>query len=235
MTCTFVSGLTTPIADVAVQTRAGYALPYPTALMLAGRPSLEAVSFGAAEDPYLALFGGAVVAMQPPSGGTCAWWPVADAAGAALSLERMNPQDIVWALDRARALAVALNCGVGLCGLAGDQDPRAFLERLQARDGSASTMHWAAAYAAAKRRLPDLVARVEWFEEVDPHTGAVVQLPARRLNGRWEVTVCVQAGRLLQRSSVALAGATATAVGWYHAWLDALGRGCAELAAHDQG
>lgn len=209
---------------------------WPTALQLAGLPVLQAVTFGDNGETHLPLFNGALVAMESPAGvGSRTWWPVIDAQGSAVALPEIGGLALMRARDRCRALAVALEYGVGLCGLAGEREAGAFVARVIARGrpdaaGSAQA-DWASAYAAARLRDPQLRFRVEWFDQVDPYTGQLRPMPARLLDDRWQLTLCLRsAGRLLRCSEPLRPGSLPqglpTVTDWYWALWRALGQGC---------
>lgn len=139
--------------------------------MLAGRPLWQSVLF-AQGSRCLPLFGGGLVAVDRPTGGNRVWWPVIDAEGQAKPLEQIDGWDLVRATDRARGFAVALEHGVGLCGLAGEQEAEAFVARVQAAaDDASMKTDWVHHYATARLRFPELNVRVESFGSTDPQSG----------------------------------------------------------------
>lgn len=238
MSMMFENGVQTAVADQLVDLGSGYVLPWITAIALAGRPLWQSVQFAPNQARCLPLFGGGLVAVEQPFGGNRVWWPVTDAEGQAKPWAQIDGWDLVRATDRARGFAVALEHGVGLCGLAGERRADAFVARVQAAaaagDASLKT-DWVHAYAAARLRCPELSVRVESFGSTDPQCGPQALVPVRQLDGQWQVTLCLNTRRrLLRVSEPLLPGCddqqvTPSVTDWHGAVLRALGYGSMQL------
>lgn len=197
----FLKGVQTPIAGLIeeVQGMSSY-LPWATAVSLAGRPPIKALTWGGR--PALALLGGAVVAVE--SGGQTTWLPVLDARNKPVG--QPTVRDISDSINRARAKAVATCYGVGLCLYAGERDPAAFLKKLGVKPGDDLTqvppaistkpgsagapyVDWATALAAAKIAAPDFRWDVVLHEVPNPETGEINVLPVLPTDGGYMVAV----------------------------------------------
>jgi hypothetical protein len=149
MTKSFAENLRVSVTKHAKPVMGGYALGGQEALMLAKRPPATPVTFGGFSDTGM-LDGSLVAVDSVEAGGIRAWCDV--------HREGDPERAVLEALDRATALAVAQNDGVGLSLLAGCLDVQAFADRaefLASRLGDLSmeaAPHWAMWLAAAKVR-----------------------------------------------------------------------------------
>jgi len=183
-------------------------LSWAAALALAGRPQQEVVLFGGR--PFLPLFGGALVAVDSPSGENRqrTWLPILGGNNAPIPLSAISPRDVNDAIMRCRAKAVAMVNGVGLSIYAGfDGDALGFIKALGVKPdsdltqanplteekggGGAKYVPWAAALAAARITDQNFFWEVLEFDAINPETGEVSRLPACRVAGGWMVSVRV--------------------------------------------
>ena len=205
MAKTFVEGIKTPIKGLVSEANGHQYLPWPTAMALAERPPLSVVQFDSGH-PYLEFFGGLVVAVEGAVGEhrQRVWLPVLTPSNLALAAERATARDIGDAQSRCRAKAAALIHGVGMSLYAGHGDsvvgflkelgitPQSDLSQIPAPTGDkrgAAYVDWTSAYTAAKLTDPNFRFEVEMFEDVDPETGEMSCIPARRVRGGWMVAV----------------------------------------------
>ncbi len=203
----FNDGVRTAFSELIADANGLSYLPWPTAIALANRPQIDVVTYDGL--PYIAFFGGAVVAVEGMSGERKqrVWLPVMDAKHKSVSAESLDVRDINDAISRCRAKAVAMLHGVGLSLYAGyGGNNIAFLRDLGVKPTSdisqvepltankpgkagASYVDWVAAYTAAKITDPAFHFEVLKFHNVDMETGEEQLIPAQRVGNSWMVAV----------------------------------------------
>jgi len=205
----FLEGIKVETKDFVEKINNAAYLSWATALALAERPQQEVALFGGR--PFLPLFGGAVVAVDSPSGENRqrTWLPILNSNNAPIPISAISPRDVNDAIMRCRAKAVAMVQGVGLSVYAGfDGDALGFIKALGIKpdsdlaqvqpltegkggDSGAKYITWAAALAAARITCPEFFWEVLEFDVTDQESGEVVRLPACRVASGWAVAVRV--------------------------------------------
>lgn len=166
-------------------------LSWAAAVGLAGNPEHAPVMFG--NQPYLPIFGGAVVAVDML--GQRVWLPVLDERNQPIVVASLTSRDISDTIQRCRAKAAAMTAGIGMSLYAGyDGNGSKFVTELgitaesdlamakaivskKGGSSSAAYLDWASALAAAKVTDDSFSWKVGMFPGVDTETGEVVELP----------------------------------------------------------
>lgn len=165
-------------------------LSWAAAIGLAGNPEHSPVMFGT--QPYLPVFGGAVVAVDML--GQRVWLPVLDERNSPIGVTNSTSRDISDTIQRCRAKAVAMTTGVGMSLYAGFDEaeklvaelgitPESELAKVKAitskKGGSngAEYLDWAAALAAAKITDDTFSWKVGMYQVIDTETGEVMEMP----------------------------------------------------------
>lgn len=166
-------------------------LGWAAAIGLAGNPEHAPAMFG--DQPYLPVFGGAVVAVDML--GQRIWLPILDERNGPIAVGNINSRDVSDTIQRCRAKAVAMTAGVGMslyAGFDGDAskfiaelgiDPESDLAKTKAisskKGGSSSAeyLDWASALAAAKTTDETFSWKVGMYPAVDTESGEIVEKP----------------------------------------------------------
>ena len=143
--------------------------------------------------PYLPLFGGAVVAVDMM--GQRVWLPILNARNNPIAASDLTSRDISDTIQRCRAKAVAMTAGVGMSVYAGfDGDGPKFAGELSINSdtdlakvkaitskkgggSNAAYLDWASALAAAKITDEAFSWKVGMYPAVDTETGEVKAMP----------------------------------------------------------
>lgn len=166
-------------------------LSWAVAIGLAGGPEHNLVMFGS--QPYLPVFGGAVVAVDML--GQRVWLPILDGRNSPIAAADITSRDISDTAQRCRAKAVAMTAGIGMSIYAGyDGNGQEFVADLgvtpesdlaaakaivskKGNGGGAAYLDWASALAAAKITDESFSWKIGMFPSIDTETGEVVDKP----------------------------------------------------------
>lgn len=180
-------------------------LSWATAVSLAGNPEHAPVLFGT--QPYLEVFGGAVVAIDMM--GQRIWLPVLDERNNPVSLGNLTSRDIGDAIQRCRAKAVAMTAGIGMSLYAGfDGDAGKFVADLGIRpdtdlaaikaitskkggSSNAEYLDWGSALAAAKATDENFKWEIGMYPFIDSTTGEIADKPFLKTGRTFMVSVKV--------------------------------------------
>lgn len=170
-------------------------LSWATAISLAGNPPHSLAMFGGrlGDQPYLPVFGGAVVAVDML--GQRIWLPVLDERNKPIPVNRATSRDVSDTIQRCRTKAIAMTTGVGMSLYAGfDGDAGKFVAELGVKPDSdlskikaitskkgdssnAEYLDWASAVVAAKVTDEAFSWKVGMYPAVDPETGEIGEKP----------------------------------------------------------
>lgn len=143
--------------------------------------------------PYLPLFGGALVAVDMM--GQRVWLPILNERNSPIASSNLTSRDISDTIQRCRAKAVAMTAGVGMSVYAGfDGDGAKFVGELginpesdlakvkaitsnKGGGSNAAYLDWASAVAAAKTADSGFLWKVGMYPAVDTETGEVKEMP----------------------------------------------------------
>lgn len=180
-------------------------LSWATAVGLAGNPEHAPVLFG--NQPYLEVFGGAVVAIDMI--GQRIWLPILDERNNPVSVANLTSRDIGDAIQRCRAKAVAMTAGVGMSLYAGfegdgpkfvadlgikpDTDLTAVKAITSKKGGSSNAefLDWGSALAAAKATDEGFKWSVGMYPSIDSTTGEIADAPVLKTGCTFMVSVRV--------------------------------------------
>lgn len=188
----FFDGIKMDIAKY-VASKDGFTyLPWATAIALAGYPRQDSAMFGS--QPYLEIFGGAVVAVDMKEGQRT-WLPVLDNRNAPIHADNISSRDVSDAIMRCRAKAIAMTTGVGMSLYAGyDGNAEKFVDELgltpdsdlakahavtSKKGGSsgAAYLDWASALAAVMLTDSGFRWEVVSYPTVNRETGEIADMP----------------------------------------------------------
>jgi hypothetical protein len=179
-------------------------LSWPVAVALAGRPEHALVQFGS--NPYLEVFGGAVVAVD--MGNQRTWLPVLNDQNKPVPVANITSRDVSDTYQRCRTKAIATTYGIGMSFYAGfDGNGRKFVEELGITDGTdlstakaitskkpgsnAQYLDWASALAAARATDPEFHWEVGMYQDMDRQTGEMMEMPYMRVRDTFMVSITV--------------------------------------------